>query len=129
MKLVYQFRVYQDKKTFIKIMDMVIPYSTIVKERKDIDDYIYIEYNKNIYEFYRYCPLFIKKIEEIENNKPIEYNYDGTYGHFHVFEIDDRFCNKKYYKIRQLNNEKTQEDVIILKDKIIEDLYNCHSLK
>ncbi len=130
MKLVYQFRFYLDKDAFIKIMEIVKCAGEVVKENvnNDSNDYIYIEYQGDLYKFNRYDKCFITKVEEARELNPYKnFPSDGDWGHLHIFEIDDRFSNKKYYKIKTI--KKYQEQIEILHEQIIQDLYDGSLLK
>ncbi len=85
-------------------------------------DYIYLNYNEKIYKFNRYDKLFIKIVQEtIGNNLYRKYK-----GPLWILEIDNRFTNKKYYRINQercSQNLLCSEYVEMLKDLIINDLY------
>lgn len=131
MKVVYQFRFYLQNSDFVKIMEIVKFTGQIIdidefneaeKMEQSDQDYIYIEYKNKFYKFNRYDENFILKVEEAQDLNPYKNSYDGTWGYLHIEEIDDRFSHKKYYQINKI--KKNQECVKILKDKIIEDLYN-----
>lgn len=131
MKLVYQFKHFETRDAFIKIMEVVKDAGEILDSVQNIDetshngddsDNIYIEYQGKIFKFNRYDKSFIAKVEEAQELNPYPSFHDGPWGHLHIKEIDDRFSNKKYYQIKKI--KKNQEYVEILNDKIIEDLYN-----
>lgn len=125
MKLVYYFDFYLNKNDFKKIMEIVKDAGeiadTLTKPDND-QDYIYIEYQEKIFKFNRYDDYFIQKIEKLQELNPYKGYPDGEWGFFHIYEIDDRFSDKKYYHIK--NIKKNQEYVVVFKDLIIEDLYN-----
>jgi hypothetical protein len=125
MKIVYQFSFHLNKNDFKQIMEIVKSVGKIVNsfiKNNDDNNFIYINYNNQIYEFNRYDKNFIQKVEESQELNPNKHCYDGEWGCFHIFEIDNRFSNKKYYSIKKTG--KDQEYIEILKDAIIEDLYN-----
>lgn len=130
MKIVYQFRFYCDKNIFEKIMKVIEPAGKVCDnfEKMDDLDFIYIEYQDKIYKFNRYDSYFISKVEDVNELNPYKNFPDGeNWSFLHITEIDDRFSNKKYYKIKKI--KKNQEFIEILNDKIIEDLYNGNLVK
>jgi hypothetical protein len=89
---------------------------------KQNDDYMYINYKNKFYKINRYDKTVIEKIEHAMNTNPFKHvpglNWEGC---FHIYNIDDRFTNKKYYQITRYHNN---ESIIILTNKIIDDLYS-----
>ncbi len=113
------------KDDFERVLNMVLEFGIILEKNLYISmktmnedpDYIYIRYKKNQYKFYRYNPKFIEVVEKAIKESPfIQYK-----GPLHIVNIDDRFTNKKYYKITR---EHDCEILTINKDAIINDLYN-----
>jgi hypothetical protein len=126
MKLVIYY--YRDKKEYERVMEVVKCVGIIVNNndinqdyiKNDIDN-IYINYKNILYKFNRYDTLFINKVEEAIQKNPYSHcpgiNYEG---HLHIFNIDDRFTNKKYYTITK--NQKN-DHIDINTNLIIDDLY------
>jgi hypothetical protein len=129
MKFVYQFRHSVDTKSIDTIMEIVKCCAQTNDNRNNDTDFIYIEYKNKMYKFNRYDEKFIAKVEEARALNPYKYLPDeDSWGHLHICNIDDRFSNKKYYNIKNINN-KNQECVEILTDIIIEDLYHNRLLE
>jgi hypothetical protein len=113
------------KDDFERVLNMVLEFGIILeknlyistKTMNEDQDYIYIKYKNNQYKFYRYNPKFIESVEKAIKESPF-LQYEGP---LHIVNIDDRFTNKKYYKITRENGH---EYLTINKDIIIEDLYN-----
>lgn len=113
------------KDDFERVINMVLEFGIMlekdlyisIKTMNEDQDYIYIKYKKNQYKFYRYNPKFIETVEKAIKESPF-IQYEGP---LHIVNIDDRFTNKKYYKITREND---CEILTINKDAIIEDLYN-----
>ena len=122
---------YKTKQEFERVMNIVKNVGTIIedKNKNNLHDYIqndidniYIEYKNILYKFNRYDPIFIEKVEEAIRTNPYSHSPGITYeGHLCIFEIDDRFTNKKYYTITK--NLKF-ENIEIHTELIIDDLYN-----
>lgn len=117
MKVLYQFYISSFDDSVKDMMEQIKSYGEIVNSRCDNQDFIYTEYKGKLYKFNRYCKKLIEKVEEIHSKNPC---IDGSYGNLHVEYIDDRFSDKQFYKI----TSGKQECIEILKDAIIEYLYN-----
>lgn len=92
------------------------------------ESFIKIKFERKTYTFNRYDSFFIKKVEEAINLNPYKNLSEFPYfGHLFVVEIDNRFSNRKYYKIEKGVHS---ESLVIHKDLIIEDLYQLlHQVK
>lgn len=122
MKLVIHSNQYCSLNEFDRIMELVKSTGQIVSEITNDIDYIFIEYKRLIYKFNRYDDNFINKVEQAIETNPYNYTVVNKYlGHLHICEIDDRFTDKKYYKID--NRIRYDERLEIFNNLIIDDLY------
>lgn len=124
MKVAY-FNILHGGEEKHRVMDIVLKNEKNVIDKEEYnkknDDYMYINYKKTFYKINRYDKTVIEKIEHAMVSNPFKHapglNWEGC---FHICNIDDRFTNKQYYQINRYNNN---ESIIILTNKIIDDLY------
>lgn len=122
MKLICQFKQFNETNEINEILNQYgesIDLSEFKKEEqsKSVNqDYLFIKckypkfYKPKFYKLNRYDKDLILQIEKI------------TQPSLCITEIDDRFCNKKYYEIKKINNKINQEYIEIFQNKIINDL-------
>lgn len=126
MKIAYQFCWQVPSSTFRDILEIVLCTSKQIDPNEKLisnENFIYIKYNERVYKFDRYDPDFIEKVEQSRELNPYKYYpEEDSWGVFHIFEMDPRFQDKRYYNIKR--NGRNQEFIEIDKDKIIEDMYN-----
>ena len=118
-----------DKNEFNREMEIINKCGTLIY-KKDIDEndnFIHVEYKNQWFKFNRYDKTLIEKIEECYNTHPYKHCPGLKDYSFHIDEIDDRFTDKKYYKIIKNGKYQQFETLTINKDLIIDDLYSmCH---
>ena len=64
---------YQDRREFERVMEIVKNAGIITNSNdpdKNLDDFIFIEYNGQLYKFNRYDNKFIEKVEEAIRTNP-----------------------------------------------------------
>lgn len=122
MKLVYY--CYDDPKEFTRVMEQVKHLGQIVSEtcpENKNDEFICLKHNGLTYRFDRYNPELIALVEYIILLDPCRDNPGITYsGPLHIYTIDDRFRDKKYYRIKKY---RKFEIVEVLYEAICDDLY------
>ena len=125
MQIVVYF--YQTRDEFNRCMDIVKSTGTIIEQMEDEDkddkQFIYVKYNSQVYSFNRFDLKFINKVKKCICENPYKWcpgiNWEGC---FHLYKIDERFTDPKYYTIER--EENGNENMLINNEMIINDLYD-----
>lgn len=110
-----------------RVMRIVLPVGKLAEEGDYGDDIIVIKYKNKNYIFNRFDPEFIKLVEYAIDTNPYKHCPGSTYeGHLWVNTIDDRYADKKYWKISGRKNKECFEiDKLLISQEAYDKVESC----